>query len=271
MGYTHYYLDRLDKQWRTSPKKRAYVDLFLATTVAYGNTGWLVNDWGLDSPFGIEAMTRSYYMMQQLQQQYAFVRPRKIEYAEAEGQWCTPSQALANGAIAKPRLHVEYDNGTEVFVNRCGKGDWTVKDHAGQVVKLPPSGWLVFRADNGFYESSAAVDGRRVDYVKAPAYEYVDGRGTWTTRGRLGATGSLVRRDRGDDTVELIDLHGNDRIAFASPQPGQLVAYDPEGKNLGKVDLTSPRAGWYQFTLTPGARRYVFAIPQPSPTTKSGT
>jgi len=66
MGYTHYYLQRLDKNWKESPKRRAYVDLFLATTIAYGNTGWLVNDWGLDEEFGVEVMTRSYYMMQQL-------------------------------------------------------------------------------------------------------------------------------------------------------------------------------------------------------------
>jgi hypothetical protein len=262
MGYTHYYLERLDKQWRTAPKKRAYIDLFLATTIAYGNTGWLVNDWGLDNPFGVEAMARSYYMMQQLQQQYAFVRPQKIEYADAAGQWQTPSQAQATGVIADSRLHVQYDNGTEVFVNRGDQGDWTVNDHEGRPVKLPVSGWLVFNPNSGFFESSADLDGRRVDYVRASAYEYLDGRGTWTSRGRLSASGSVVRRDREDGSVELIDIYGNDRIAFASVQQGELTAYDPEGKNLGTVELTSPRSGWYQFTPAPGARRYVFATGQ---------
>jgi len=76
MGYTDYYLRRIDKDWKTSPKKRDYVDLFLSTTIAYGNMGWLVKDWGLDDPFGVEVMARSYYMMQQLQQQYAFILPR---------------------------------------------------------------------------------------------------------------------------------------------------------------------------------------------------
>lgn len=46
MGYTYYYLSRLDPTWKDSPKKRDYVDLFLATTIGYGNMGWLVNDWG---------------------------------------------------------------------------------------------------------------------------------------------------------------------------------------------------------------------------------
>ena len=35
-------------------------------------------------------------------------------------------------------------------------------------MKLPVSGWLVFNPNNGFFELSADVDGRRVDYVKRP-------------------------------------------------------------------------------------------------------
>ena len=43
MGDTGYYLSQLDKDWDTSPKRREYLDLFLATTIAYGNMGWLVD------------------------------------------------------------------------------------------------------------------------------------------------------------------------------------------------------------------------------------
>src|SRR5579883_1556672 len=98
MGATDYYLSRLDKDWKTSPRRREYVDLFLATTIAYGNMGWLVDDWGLDDPFGVEVIARSYYMLQQIQQQYAFQRPARIEYADRAGRWETPSQAHASGA-----------------------------------------------------------------------------------------------------------------------------------------------------------------------------
>jgi len=259
MGYTHYYLDRIDKQWKQSPKRRAYVDLFLATTIAYGNMGWLVNDWGLDDPFGVEVMARSYYMMQQLQQQYAFVRPRKIEYADAAGRFFTPSQALAAGVMAESRLHVEYENGTQVYVNRSETGEWAVKDGQGRLVRLPPSGWLVFNAKNGFYEFSALAAGRRIDYAKSSAYEFLDGRGRWIERGGLGASGSVARRERTGGVVELIDIYGNERIAFAAPGEGELVAYSPEGKNLGAVELSSPRTGWYEFKPVPGGRKYVFA------------
>ena len=259
MGYTHYYLDKLEKEWKTSPKKRDYVDLFLATTIGYGNMGWLVNDWGLDDPFGIEAMARSYYMMQQLQQQYAFVPPRLIEYAAGDGRMLSPSQAHATGAIADSRLHVVYENGAEVWVNRAKEGAWTVKDHEGKTVELPVNGWLVFHPKNGFYELSANAGGRRIDWVTAPEHEFLDGRGAWTEMGGLGAAGSVARRERGGGVVELIDIYGNEKLLFQAPGQGEMVAYDPEGHSLGKVMLSSPRPGWYEFKPVAGGRMYVFA------------
>ncbi|MCP5116074.1 MAG: hypothetical protein GY953_35050 [bacterium] len=260
MGYTHYYLRQMDPKWMESPKKREYVDLFLATTIGYGNMGWLVKDWmEQEGEFGVEALARSYYMMQQLQQQYAFVRPKRIEYADDAGKMLTASQAHACGAIVDSRLHVEYDNGTHVYVNRSAKGEWTVKDHEGRAVKLPVAGWLVFNPDNGFYELSAEADGRRIDYVKAPEYEFLDGRGTWTEHGSLGATGSVARRNRGGGLVELIDMYGNNRVAFQSESSGELLAYDWVDKSLGKVEVQSPRGGWYEFRTVPDGRKYVFA------------
>src|ERR1019366_2751724 len=110
-----------------SAKRREYLDLSLATTIAYSNMGWLATEFE-DRPFHWEAMARSYYMMQQLQQQYAFVQPARIEYADAGGAMLTASQAHSTGAIAASRLHVEYENGTHVYVNRGAQGDWTVPD-----------------------------------------------------------------------------------------------------------------------------------------------
>ena len=125
------------------------MDLFLATTIGYGNAGWLVNELRLE-PQHVEAMARSYYMMQQLQQQYAFVPPKAIEYADRNGGVFAPSQALANDAIANSRLHVVYENGTEVYVNRDTAGEWAVRDPEGNTVTLPVDGWLAFNRDNRF-------------------------------------------------------------------------------------------------------------------------
>ncbi|HSB13023.1 MAG TPA: hypothetical protein VLE22_01110, partial [Bryobacteraceae bacterium] len=262
MGYTYFYLEQMDKEWMKSPKRRELVDLFLATTIGYGNMGWLVKEWGLDEPFGVEVLARSYYMLQQLQQQYAFVRPKTIEYADRTGRMLTPSQAHATGAISDSRLHVEYENGTHVYVNRATDGAWKVKDHTGREVELPVTGWLAFNPNNGFYETSANISGRRVDHVKAPEFEFLDGRGRWTERGSLGATGSVARCDRASGVIELIDIYGNDRIAFQSPSAGRLTAYDEEGKSLGMVDLTNPRAGWSEFKPVSRGRTYAFVAGQ---------
>ncbi len=258
MGYTDYYLSRLDPQWKQSPKRRDYVDLFLATAIGYGNLGWLVADWGLEDEFGVEVMARSYYMMQQLQQQYAFVAPRKIEYAAPDGRRLSPSEAHATGAIADSRLHVEYENGTHVYVNRAKEGIWKVTDNHGRPIELPVNGWLAFNPGAGFYEASALSAGRRTDYVRAPEYEFLDGRGAWTEQGRLAAAGAVARRDRAPGVIELVDIYGNRRIAFEAAAEGTLLAYDWEGRNLGAVPLKPLRPGWRQFEPLPNGRTYVF-------------
>ena len=255
MGDTAYYLEKMDAGWKKSAKRRDYVDLFLATTIAYGNMGWLVNDFA-DEPFHTEAMARSYYMMQQLQQQYAFVRPAKIEYGDRAGKMLTPSEALSSGAIAGSRLHVVYENGTEVFVNRGSWGPWSVKKPDGGVVDLPASGWLAFNPGNSFYEVSANADGHRIDYAAASEYEFLDGRGHWTERGNLAAAGSVALRRKGQ-ALELIDIYGNERIGFHAAEPGTLTAYDADNKPLGRAEVTA--AGrWTEFRPLPGARSYRF-------------
>jgi len=52
----------------------------------------------------------------------------------------------------------------------------------------------------------------------------------------------------------------NDRIAFQAKTAGVLMAYDPEGRSLGKIELTSPRSGWYEFKPVSGARLYRFGL-----------
>ncbi len=255
IGDTSFALGKVDPAWAKSPKRREYVDLFLATTIGYGNMRWLVHEF-TDAPFHAEAMARSYYMLQQLQQQYAFIHPAKIEYADKTGQMLSSSAAHATGAIAGSRLHVVYANGTEVFVNRGDWGTWTVKDNHGEAINLPASGWLAFNPDNGFYELSAVAGGHRIDHVTAPEFEFLDGRGTWTQRGNLGTTGSAALRHDGP-ALELIDIYGNSRIAFRATHGGTLTARDPDGKALGQVE-TKAASGWYEFKPLAGARSYRF-------------
>jgi hypothetical protein len=262
LGDTGYYLSQIDKDWATSPKKREYLDLLLATAIAYGNMGWLATDFDPNGAFNIEAMARSYYMMQQLQQQYAFAEPKTIEYADRTGKLLTPSQALASGANAEGRLHLVYDNGTEVYVNRAPAGMWTVTDASHTRYELPPSGWLASNNQGHFFEMSSNVAGHRFDYVLSSEFESLDGRGQWTEFGNLGASGSVALRHRAEGLLELIDIYGNRRIDFRASSASSMNAYDAEGKSLGKVELTTARPGWYEFKPVAGGRQYVCAVTQ---------
>jgi len=262
MGYTDYYLRRIDKDWKTSPKKRDYVDLFLSTTIAYGNMGWLVKDWGLDDPFGVEVMARSYYMMQQLQQQYAFILPENIEYADSGGAFHSPGQALARGIIEESRLRVEYRNGTVVYVNRSDQSDWTVPMPGGGEITLPPWSWLAFSDSNGFLEFSATPggEGRRIDYVRSKEFEFLDGRGNWSSYGNLQATGSVAMRAAADGSIELIDIYGNRRIGFRAENVVAVTAFGPEGGELGNIAYRQLEPGYYQFDTVKNARKYLVRV-----------
>jgi hypothetical protein len=260
LGDTGYYLSQIDREWATSRKKREYLDLLLATAIAYGNMGWLATDFDPAGPFNVEAMARSYYMMQQLQQQYAFAQPKTVEYADRSGKFVTPSQALASGANVEGRLHVVYEDGTEVYVNRAPAATWTVPDASHTPRELPVSGWLAFNPRNHFLELSSTIAAHRVDYVQAPEFEFLDGRGQWTEFGNLGASGSVALRHAAGNLLELIDIYGNQRIDFRASNATSAIAYDAEGNSLGKVELTAPRPSWYEFKPAARGRRYVCVV-----------
>ncbi len=128
---------------------------------------------------------------------------------------------------------------------------------------LPPSGWLGF-SRNGVYEFSALDGSRRIDYVKGPEFEFLDGRGEWTEQGGLACTGSVARRTRASGAIELIDIYGNNRIAFRGPAAGTLTAFDSGGKRIGVVAAASPRPGWREFKPVPNGRSYVSSALRPS-------
>jgi hypothetical protein len=128
--------------------------------------------------------------------------------------------------------------------------------------ELPVSGWLAFNTRNHFFEVSSSIAGHRCDYVQAPEFEFLDGRGQWTEFGNLGASGSVARRHRAEGLLEMIDIYGNQRVAFRASGATSMIAYDAEGKSLGKVELTAPRKGWYEFKPVAEGRRYVCAVAQ---------
>jgi len=234
--------------WDSPENIDASIDRFIAATIAYGHIGWLVEE-----SHGIRRTCRSYYLIQQVSKRYAMKRPVRMEYADEEGRWLSTSTALATGAIAESKLHVEYPRGFHVFVNWSRTKDWGVRFRRKEYV-IPPNGFCALDG-RGFFAGSTLVDGIRVDQVVSNEYVYLDGRDRFFENEWLAGKGGLVMEYRRGRSV-LIDIGGNDEIGFKADLRGfKLRAYDPAGKLLGMI-RPEKRRGKFWFTPVRGARSY---------------
>lgn len=161
------------------------LDRFLAACIAFGHSGILYGDkpgvgWiSPADPLGKwkRSIARVYFMMQQLAARYAQVPVTGIRYWDGTKLLST-SEALRSGAYKRSQVAVDYRNGLRVRVNGSFTDSWRVTV-CGRTFTLPPQGWCA--ADkSGFLEYSAVRNGRRVDYVRSPAYTFADGRGVAT-------------------------------------------------------------------------------------------
>ena len=88
----------------------ARLDRFLAATLAFGHTGFLVLEGGMANA------VRSYFSLQQVHARYAQAAAAEIRYADAKGD-CWTRAAVAGGAFRRSQVVTRYDNGLEVWVN----------------------------------------------------------------------------------------------------------------------------------------------------------
>jgi len=240
--------------WNAPERIENSIDRFITATLAYGHIGWLVEE-----SHGIRLTCRSYYLIQQVAKRYAMQTPMKIEYANADGNWLTVSQALATNAIEDSRLHVVYENGLELFVNYpTGKisADWHIPN---KNITLPPNGFLACD-QAGFIAASMLVNGNRVDQVISTEYAYLDGRDNQAENKWLATSGAVAMKlliEPGQ--LEIIDIEGNNRIGFCCDFSTPVcTAYSPEGNSLGTLAL-EVKNGKHWLTCVEGARRYVVA------------
>jgi hypothetical protein len=177
----------------------ANLDQFLATTLAYGHLGFL-GEWAMPGDL------KCYYMMQRIQKHYAMVPVRRIEY-EANGALVDTSTALQAPDWPTNRLHVVYENGTEVWVNGAAE-PWAIAIRSRQDgvrrtrAELPPWGYLAWRDDaaDPVFVSSAieplAGDQRlggprqRLDVARSPGQVYLDSRGGYAVCDPVAVEGS---------------------------------------------------------------------------------
>ena len=222
-------------------------DRYFARTIAYGMPGGYLGGWR--QPFDSYSI-RSYFMIQQLQSYYGKAFIKNILYANKEGELLDVSAAIATNAHRRSQLKLEYDNGLVIWVNGSKEDAWETPN-----ADLPPSGYYA-KLPNGELEVfSAMMNGTRGDYVSAPAYDFIDGRGTWLET-PFGATDKqLIILKKEDGSREVIPYETEKFAIALDKEPKSIVALDFDYKEIkeGKGEL---KGGMFYIQPVLGAFSY---------------
>jgi hypothetical protein len=234
-------------------QSEARLDRFLAATLAFGHTGFLVRDDGMSSA------VRSYFSVQQVHAAYAQQPVAEIRYADAQGRLLETSAAVATDAFRRSQIMTRYANGLVVTVNGHPKESWKTAD-----MVLPPNGWHVRDTKDGkLIAWSAMIDGHRADYVDSPAYIYANGRGRLTRFDRAICDGQLIAHKREKGAVELIPVGPCREFGVSLGGPSATaVALDAEGHSLGPAQTrlsrdivyVAPVPKAFSYVIQPGSR-----------------
>ncbi len=180
--------------------RKMSVDNLLSAEIAFGNMGHLWADAPGMPKFGqnlldrakpedMRQICRSYFMVRQLQEYYAGGDVRLIQY-QCGKDLLTATQMFRQNRKNEGKVHIAYNNGLELWVNRSPDTNWEVTVE-GKAMVLPPYGYAA-SLPGTLLEYSALVDGHRADYSRGPLYTYLDGRGTRTAFPELTAANAYV-------------------------------------------------------------------------------
>lgn len=141
------------------------LDRFLAATVAFGHSGFLVTEGGE------RTARRSYAMTRPLHRRYCLSEAVDIQHADANGRFKPTSRALASDAVRRSQVAVRYSDGTCVIAN--GHRTARLRGHmSGRDVDLPPNGFLGWTEAGTAEVIAADPRGARADYAAAPDLIY---------------------------------------------------------------------------------------------------
>jgi len=255
MGAPYMFFGRNVSLGETERERAASIDRFLAATVAFGHTGFLIFQGSYRN------MLRSYYLLQQLHSRYAPGRAASIHYVTADGRLVDTSTALASGAFKRSQIVTCYDNGCTTVVNG-NRTEWLRTEVHGWPVALPPNGYLGWTEDGSIEVFSGEVNGHRVDYAVTPAYLYVDGRGRFTRFERAAADGVAVCRILPENRYEVIPYRSRDS-GFAIDVVS-AEALDEPRNTIGSVELRRSRGLTYVVPVE-GAFSYLLQGGQTKP------
>ena len=222
-------------------------DRYFARTIAYGMPGGYLGGWR--QPFDKYSI-RSYFMVQQLQSFYGKALIKSIQYADSKGRLWEVSEAIASKSHRRSQLKLEYDNGLEIWVNGSKEENWKTP-----YADLPPSGYYAKLQAENLEVFSANQDGKRGDFVRSPAYDFIDGRGIWLIT-PVGATnGQLIIIKKEDGSRELIP-YGTEKFAIALDRvPDSTIALDLDRNEIGNTS-GELRNGLYYIQPITGAVSY---------------
>ncbi len=247
MGNPGMFFGERHGQGQTPQQREAMLDRFLAATLAFGHTGFLVLDGGMGHT------VRSYFSVQQVHAAYARETAKSISYADEQGRLLDATAAVAKGAYRRSQVRTEYSNGLVVTVNGHPSETWKTEDG-----ELPSNGWSVKDTREGKLVAwSKQVEGHRADYVDGREYLYADGRGRVTRFDKATSDGPLIAHRRSNGTLELIPV-GECRVfgVALEGRTGTAVAMDEKGTALGPAETRLSRGIVYVMPV-PQAFSYV--------------
>ena len=121
---------------------------------------------------------------------------------------------------------------------------------------LPPSGYYAKLPDGKLEVFSALQKGKRRDFVKSPAYDFIDGRGEWFETSMGATDGQLIILKNDDGSREIIPYHADQFAVTLNKKPRSVMALDMERKDLGPAGGEFKK-GMYFIHPVPGAVSYL--------------
>lgn len=222
---------------RDTPEQRdAWIDRFLAATVAFGHPGFLAYEGGLQNAL------RSYYMLQQLHSRYCLSNVASIRYVNSAGRLLTTTAAVASGAYKRSQVVTRYLDGTVTAANGSPTERMVVQAY-GRKIDLPPNGYCGWTQDGAIEVWSADPKGHRSDYAATPEYLYVDGRGRFMRFPKAAGNGIGICRILPKGEYEVL-LYGGADCGFAI-NATRATALDKAGKPMGPAKLRTARGLTY--------------------------
>ncbi|MCX7047231.1 MAG: hypothetical protein NTX50_17300 [Candidatus Sumerlaeota bacterium] len=265
MGNLDMFMGRSGGFSGTPEEKSRKLDRFIAATLAFGHTGFLVRE------MGMPGTARSYFMTQQPGEYLAGAKVERFHYYNEKGEAFSTGSAVATGAYKRSQLLIYYSNDVCVAVNGHKTEPLRFGIRNNEDITLPPNGYLVFAPCNEpfnppyLWAISYERDGRRVDYIDSRAYIYADGRGAFTRFRKAACDGPFAAiRQKDERTMELIPFSGCKEFAVGfestspfSDYPGVTArALGEKREDMGPAETRSSR-GLVYVTPKPGAVSYL--------------